>query len=222
MSIHNLAVRIAASLGHRLEADRIKENRMAFGLELLLGEIVKLICVISVSYVLGIFPEVFTIMVTAGVLRLASGGEHCTAYYRCLIGGMLCFLSLGWIGHIINPLISRGGLLLTLLVCSLTAGGILWWYAPGDTENKPINDEKELARFKKWSLIIASVYFIVMIIMMQFDRTYMLVLPMILGMIEQSFTVTPWGYCFIHGVDRALGGFRHSRQEDLQNGYSNR
>jgi len=208
MSIHELAGRCAAYIAHEIEADRSQENRMAFGLELLLGEIVKLLCVITLSYALGILPEVITITTAAGVLRLASGGEHCSAYYRCLIGGTLCFLLLGWTAHSLNPIISRTDLLLTVVICSLIVGGILWKYAPGDTENKPINTEEERTRFKKWSLIIASVYCVVMIIMMQFDTLRILVLPMIIGMTEQAFTITPWGYRFIHFIDNALGGFK--------------
>jgi accessory gene regulator B len=218
MSIHEFAGRCAAYLAHQLEADRIKENRMAFGLELLLGEIVKLLCVITISYALGILPEVLTITVTAGVLRLASGGEHCSAYYRCLVGGIICFVLLGWAAHSLNPIISRAGLPLTLFICSVIVGGILWKYAPGDTENKPINTEEERTKFKKWSLIIASVYCVVMIIMMQFETLNILVLPMIIGMMEQAFTITPWGYRFLHWVDNVLG----AKKEDAQNGYSNR
>ena len=180
MSIHELAGRCAAYLAHQLEADRIKENRMAFGLELLLGEIVKLLCVITLSYALGILPEVLTITVTAGVLRLASGGEHCSAYYRCLIGGTLCFLLLGGIAHSLNSIMSREALMAVVVICFL--------------------------------------YCVVMIIMMQFGTSNKLVLPMIIGMMEQAFTVTPWGYRFLHWVDNVLG----AKKEDAQNGYFNR
>jgi len=45
MSLHELSVRCAAYLARELEADRIQENRMAFGLELFLGELIKLILV---------------------------------------------------------------------------------------------------------------------------------------------------------------------------------
>ena len=217
MSIHEFAGRFAAYLAHQLEADRIKENRMAFGLELLMGEIVKMLCVITLSYALGILPEVLTITVTAGVLRLASGGEHCSAYYRCLIGGTLCFLLLGWIAHSLNPIISREALMLVVVICFLIVGLVLYKYAPGDTENKPINTEEERTKFRKWSLIIASVYCVVMIIMMQFETSKILVLPMIIGMIEQAFTITPWGYSFLHWVDNVLG----AKKENAKNGYFN-
>lgn len=73
MSLHELSVRCAAYLARELEADRIQENRMAFGLELFLGELIKLILVIMISLLLGILPEVLTVTLAAGFLRLASG-----------------------------------------------------------------------------------------------------------------------------------------------------
>ena len=82
-------------------------------------------------------------------------------------------------------------------------------------KNKPINTEEELTRFKKWSLIIVFIYCVVIIIMMQFEKSYLLVLPMIIGMMEQAFTITPWGYGFIHWVDNTLGSFKRSKQEDV-------
>ena len=92
MSIHELSVRFAAYLAQELNSDQRQELRMAYGLEILLGEIIKLIVIISLSWMLNILPEVLTITVTAGILRLASGGEHCSEYYRCLIGGTAWFL----------------------------------------------------------------------------------------------------------------------------------
>ena len=206
MSIHELSVRCAAYLARELEADRIQENRMAFGLELFLGELIKLILVIIISLLFGILPEVLTVALAAGFLRLASGGEHCTAYYRCLVGGITCFWVLGGIAHVLYPLLDRPHLLLAVGTGSLISAALLYMYAPGDTANKPINTDEEKTRFKRWSLIIAGLYFVLMITMMTMPLTEILVLPILIGMLEQSFTVTPWGYRFIHGVDRLLGG----------------
>ncbi len=205
MSIHELSVKWAAYLARELESDRIQENRMAFGLELLLGEIVKLALVITISYLLGILPEVLTITLVAGFLRLASGGEHCSAYYRCLIGGLSCFILLGWTAHLINPLINNSVLWLVICIGSFISGAILWQYAPGDTANKPINTLEQKKLFRKWSFIILGVYICIMVAMMQIPAARLLVLPMLIGILEQSFTISPWGYNFIHSIDRLLG-----------------
>lgn len=164
MSIHEWAVRIAGHLALELEYDHIQEARMAFGLELFLGEIIKLLCLITISYILGLLPEVLIITATAGILRLASGGEHCSEYYRCLIGGTLCFMLLGWAVHYFSPILGQQELFFIALFSFLMAEIALWKYAPGDTENKPITEEKDIIKYKKWSLIIAVVYFIIMMV----------------------------------------------------------
>lgn len=204
MSIHEWAVRIAGHLALELEYDRIHEARMAFGLELFLGEIIKLLCLITISYILGLLPEVLIITATAGILRLASGGEHCSEYYRCLIGGTLCFMLLGWAVHYYSPMLGQQELFLVALLSFLIAEIALWKYAPGDTENKPITEEKDIIKYKKWSLIITVVYFIIMMVFSAVTTLNLITLAIAVGMLEQVFTVTPWGYRFLHFIDQVL------------------
>lgn len=204
MSIHNVAVRWAAGLANELGSDQREENRMAYGLELLLGEIVKWVILISLAVVLGIWREVIIITVSASMLRLASGGEHCNEYYRCMVGGTIWFLSLGWIVRYVNTSITEGGLLLIAGISFMAAIILLAWYAPGDTENKPINSEVERTKFKRLSLIIAVVYLVFMMGTAQIETAQWVCLPVAVGMLAQVFTVTPLGYHFLHWVDRAL------------------
>jgi len=204
LSIHELSARIAGYLGRELAAERIQVARMAFGLELLFGDIIKLVIILTLAQLLGIILEVLIIMTVAAVLRLASGGEHCSAYYRCLVGGMICFLSLGWGVHILIPLLSRQMITMIALFTFLLVEFILWKYAPGDTENKPITEPADIKRFKKWSLLIGFIYLAIMMICADFDNTSAFVLPLAVGMLEQAFTVTPWGYSFMHFADRVL------------------
>ena len=204
MSIHELATRMAAYIGREVEADRLQELRMAFGLELILGDIVKLIFILTLAQLLGILQEVLVLMAAAGMLRLASGGEHCSAYYRCLLGGTICFLLLGWLVHYLNPLIAGQAVFVTALLSFLLTEIILWKYAPGDTENKPITEAADKKRFKNWSLLLGFIYFMIMLICAGFNSASAFVLPVAVGMLEQAFTVTPWGYRFMHIVDQVL------------------
>ncbi len=204
MSIHELAAKIAGHLAMELEFDHIHQARMAFGLELFLGEIVKLICLVTISYILGILPEVLVITATAGILRLASGGEHCSEYYRCLIGGTLCFMLLGWGVHYFTPMLGQQELFFVVLLSFLIAEIALWKYAPGDTENKPITEEKDKIKYKKWSLIIGVVYLVLMLVFSTVSTLNIITLAMAAGMTEQVFTVTPWGYRFLHFIDHIM------------------
>ncbi|HWQ75921.1 MAG TPA: accessory gene regulator B family protein [Syntrophomonas sp.] len=204
MSIHEISEQFAAYLARELNSDRRQELRMAYGLEILLGEIVKLLVIILCAWMLGILPQVLTITISAGILRLASGGEHCSAYYRCLIGGTAWFLFLGWV-------VRSLGVLLAPPVISVTAGwlffislAIILKYAPGETENKPINGEAERKKFKKLSVSIMVAYGAVLTLFSSLTVLNPLVLPMAAGIMAQAFTVSPAGYNFIHFIDRIL------------------
>lgn len=205
MSIHTLSVRTAAYIAKEINVDRKSENRMAFGLELLLGAVIKLLCLMVLAYYLGIFPETLTVAITAGILRLASGGEHCSEYYRCLIGGTVCFLLLGWVSWNLDQLIHYPHNMLILLFVFLPVMAALWRYAPGDTENKPITHASDKARFKRWSLLIATVLFITAFSFLLLGGTIShYSLPIAVGIIEQTFTITPLGYGFIGNIDHIL------------------
>jgi accessory gene regulator B len=204
MSIHEQSVRFAAYLAKELDSDQRQELRMAYGLEILLGEIIKLIVIISLSWILGILPEVLTITVFAGILRLASGGEHCSEYYRCLIGGTAWFLFLGWGVHFLNTFLHQptinlsAGLLFSISII------IILKYAPGETENKPISSEAERKKFKNWSVLIMFIYGFIIILSANISVLNFFVMPIAIGIIAQAFTVSPAGYGFIHFVDRVL------------------
>lgn len=177
---------------------------VAYGLEILVGEIIKIISLVILSWLLGILPEVMTIAIIAAILRLASGGEHCSAYYRCLIGVTICFLALGCSVQLLTPLLTESDLYLIAIASSLLSLAVLHKYAPGDTENKPINNESERRKLKRLSILITILYFIIMIICSKYPSMRLFVLPIAVGMTEQVFTVSPWGYRFLQFVDRVL------------------
>ena len=83
MSIHALSVKCAGYLARELGSDHRQEQRMAYGLEIILGEVIKVIILLLLAWLLGILPEILVLSFTASILRLASGGEHCSEYYRC-------------------------------------------------------------------------------------------------------------------------------------------
>lgn len=212
MSIHELAVKGAAYLARELGSDNRQELRMAYGMEILMGEIVKMILLLLLCWMLGILPEVLCITIGAGVLRLASGGEHCSEYYRCLIGGTICFILLGWGVHYSKVFFIGSGAYLIIALSILLSWSVLYKYAPGETENKPISSEQDRVKFKRLSLIIIFIYGIAMILFMNNFILRPLVLPILVGMVEQVFTVSPWGYRFMHMIDGVLNYKKWSKK----------
>lgn len=202
MSIHELAVRFAAYLAQELGSDYRQEQRMAYGLEILLGEAIKMTVIIVLSWLLGILAEVLAVTVTAGILRLASGGEHCSEYYRCLIGGTAWFLLLGWGVQSLNGLWSTEMINLGAALLYMVSALIIIKYAPGETENKPIKSLEERYKYRFWSLVTVIIYAAIMLVLAIFAHPLLLAIGV--GMLAQAYTVSPAGYSFIHFIDRVL------------------
>jgi len=85
------------------------------GMELLLTALIKSVVIMVFAYILGIFRETMVLVLTAGFFRLVSGGEHCQAFYRCLTGGALVFVALGFLTKGLNQMATYQGLLGTIV-----------------------------------------------------------------------------------------------------------
>ncbi len=199
-TLHRLAEKVAGYIAGELGIDRQKEGMLVFGLELLLGSTLELVLIMALACFFGVFRETLILVLTAGILRLVSGGEHCGAYYRCLIGGTVFFLLLGWLVNWLSSIITYQNTVL-LAIISLTAVFVtIWKYAPGETENKPLT-EADRARGKK---LVVGIFFLLvtLLLILKIDQVYPL--SVVIGMLCQTFTLTPWGYSFIRCVDRIL------------------
>jgi|LDZS01.1.fsa_nt_gi accessory gene regulator B len=202
-TIHGLAEKAAGYIARELGINKPKEGMLAFGLELLLGSALEFALITALACLFGIFRETLILVLTAGILRLVSGGEHCGAYYRCLIGGTVFFLLMGWLVKWLKSAIAFQGLILLMIITFIAVIAIIWRYAPGETENKPLT-EAERVRGRRLSFAVAGIFFAVVILLLIHKADQAYVLPVIVGVLCQSFTLTPWGYGFIRWVDAML------------------
>ena len=218
MSINSLSSRIASYMAKELNYDRRREAQLVYGMELLFTTVLKVSCIMVLANFLGTFRETLLILVVSGSLRVVSGGEHCSAFHRCLIGGATVFLLISYFAKLISPVISYQ----ELVIISVTSIGfiisILLKYAPGDTVNKPITEEEEKRRYRKLSLMVASVYLLAVFFLL-FLRVFLdVAFLIIIGLLWQCFMITPFGYRFIRSVDSLLmfvpkGGRGHGTED---------
>ncbi|MCL6447725.1 MAG: accessory gene regulator B family protein [Armatimonadetes bacterium] len=196
--IHNLAVRLAAIIATELKIEE-RRNVIAYGLEIIIGALVKLLSFIALPLALGVFPQVVAAALAGGVFRLAAGGAHCTAYYRCLVSSLATFTGTGALARCLAGY--------SLPLEGIVAGAAVWSFvialrwAPADTPAKPINNPRQRRVLKIASLLIVVIYFAAgLFASFRAD----LLLAASFGLFIQAFTVTPAGYRFIDAVDRLL------------------
>lgn len=196
--IHDLAVRLASTLSAELKMAR-PQAVMAYGLEIVIGALVKLACFVALPMVLGILPQVAAALLAGSAFRLAAGGAHCTAFYRCLASSLAVFCGLGFLARYLGSYslpvekIVTGTALLSFFVALRLA--------PADTPAKPITSPVYRKRLKIISLAVVFTYAAVTLFASLPDG---IVLAASFGLLTQVFTITPVGYRLIDMVDRLL------------------
>ena len=127
-------------------------DKMKYGLEGLYLTITKLIIIILISLILGIFKEVFLLILIFNGIRLTAFGVHAKRSIDCLISSCLFFIIFPILCiKLTIPIIIKQILFIPLVLLI----GIL---APSDTEKRPLKKKKKRLIFKFLSILIAVIY----------------------------------------------------------------
>lgn len=128
------------------------KDKIKYGLEGLYLTITKLIFIIIISIILGIFKEVVLLLLTFNGIRLTAFGVHAKRSIDCLISSSLFFILTPYICiNLIIPIIIKEIMFIPLVVMI----GIL---APADTEKRPLINKKKRTIYKVLSIIISIIY----------------------------------------------------------------
>ncbi len=207
--IHNLAVRCAAYIAANLSMEVSQQEVVAYGLEVIIGGLLKLIALIIFSVFLGIIPQLWTAYIVLAFFRLSAGGPHCSTYYGCMIWTIISLSSIGVIAKYITVDI----LVLNLMFYIAMIIGIIEVIilVPADTETKPITRAEDRRRNKLWTLAVFFGYFCLWHVL---DLPNSLRLSACLILLFQQFMLTPWGYKMMAQLDKLLI-FRPLREEEV-------
>lgn len=132
--------------------DEIKQEELKYGLVGIYLLISKLIVILILSIILGIFKEVIIFTIIYIPIRAVSFGLHATKSWICLIVSTLLFVGL--------PFISKYILLSTYIKSIIGIISIIMMYknSPADTHKRPIINKNRRLFFKYSSVIIAIIY----------------------------------------------------------------
>lgn len=202
MKMYDIASRMAGFLAGQVGLEKSKVDNVRFGLELILGEIIKLVILLIVAGILGVLPGALYAVISMGLFRLVSGGGHCEDYWRCLAFGLLVFLGAGRVGVYAAPYISQMVLIKILIVgCLVMSVAVLIW-APGEVPNRKIN-AGERVKFRKMSLACLAVWTGVTVFLVV-PHSVPVAVAGLLAMVVQAFSFTPPGYRAIDHFDVLL------------------
>lgn len=163
------------------------ENKLAelrYGLEGFYMLITKLVVIFGAAILLGIFEEAITLLVLFNILRLTGFGLHASKSWMCWIASSIVFLACPYLCISLNvPLYI---LVVVAIICWIN----FLLYAPADTKNRPLVNEKKRKRYKYITLITGAIYITLLFIV----ENMFIQNALVCAMIIQSVLIHPMVY----------------------------
>lgn len=137
------------------ETDNIKMDEYRYNLEAYYLTISKMLVIIPLSIIIGVFKEMMILLVFFNFIREPAHGLHASKSWICLVSSTLVFIGAPILAKIINiPFIYN----LLLEILGLILLGI---YAPADTKKAPIIKKENRRKFKINSIINCIILIII-------------------------------------------------------------
>lgn len=138
------------------DVDPGRREVIEYGIYMTVSEIVKMIAVILISLIIGIFRQVICVIVVFGVLRMLLGGIHSKSQLSCLITHSV--IVFGVVALSIMLKVDRLNLLIPIApFCYFT----VYKYAPADLPQKPIKSRRQRNQLRVGGSILQTVLFAV-------------------------------------------------------------
>lgn len=166
------------------DVDEERAEVILYGLQILIGELPKVIIVLAVGYLLGIFKLTILTIIMMMPYRTFSGGFHLHTHIGCIIATTVNYCGIALLGKYII----LGKTAIYILTIAIWVFGIIMirMYAPADTENVPILRETDRRRKRILSYITLTIGLIVaMVINISSISTIL-----IFGNLVQSLSIT--------------------------------
>ena len=112
-------------------------EKLNYGLEGLYLTITKLIIIIALSLILGIFKEVVGILLLFNVIRYFGFGIHAKKSSECLVSSIFSFIILPYI--LLNIKLSSTMIIIIGGICIIN----YVMFAPADTVKRPLKNKKK-------------------------------------------------------------------------------
>ena len=139
------------------DIDEIKLEEIMYGLESVYLTFEKIIFILLISLLLGIFKEVILFMLIYNIIRFTSFGAHAKNSIVCLIISSITFLGFPILS--MNIIMSNYIKIILGIICII----IFLIYAPADTEKRPIISKKRRLIYKVSTTLIGALYIILSI-----------------------------------------------------------
>ena len=164
--------------------DDVKLSEIEYGLTAIYLTISKLIIIVIISLILGIFKEMIIFLLIYNILRMPSFGIHATKTWICLVTSSIIFIGLpiACLNIHLNSILK---LIIGIIGCIL-----MFKNSPADTKKRPIVSPKRRLTYKLISTILAIIFVILSILI----NNNFISNCLIFGLILQNILISPLTY----------------------------
>jgi len=198
--VKKLSLRLAHSLGKRLQADTDDVEVYAYGLEIMLCSLIKLVLLFSLAIILHLVWSTFLVLIAWSAFRVPGGGAHMESYRHCLSTGLIILLVLAALSTLDLSLSWQLTFLILTMILAITC--IIRW-VPAGTEKKQIIQTANRRKQKRETTVVLLLWFlsVACLITLGYSHT---ALPLILGAGGGLCLITPSGYRALGWLDQIL------------------
>lgn len=206
--IEQICEKISNNISDELNFDNDKKAVINYGLFAFIQMGFCLILVMIFGELFNVFYEALIISFTSSILRKSSGGVHASSPMKCAIIGTISSVGMALISKYVQ-IDFRINVLIGIIIF-IWSYYILYKLAPVDSITKPIKNINKRKKLKKNSIMILSIYLI--IILIHFSFYYFVKNPTLLvfclciymGILWQVFSLTQNGHLFILKIDKLI------------------
>ena len=161
-----------------------KLSEIEYGLTGLYLTISKLIVIVVVALILGIFKEMITFLLIYNILRMPSFGIHATKSWICLVSSLIIFIGF--------PILCINIKLTTTIKIIIGFFGCILMFknSPADTKKRPIVNHKRRLIYKIISTILAIIFVTLSILI----KNNYISNCLIFGLVLQNILISPLTY----------------------------
>ena len=166
------------------EYDEEKLEVIEYGLETLYITITKTVVIFSLAFILGIFKEVFMILLFYNILRTTAFGMHAKKSSHCYIISSILFIGMGLICRYVNINVY------IKLIISIFSFITLIRYAPADTYKRPLVNKRKRKIYKIVTIINSLIYITAILIF----KNNPISIYLVMGILDASLMIHPLTY----------------------------
>lgn len=187
---------ISEKLVNYIYKDSSKKEKeiMTYGAKILFSTLGGYLLIFFVSSIYGVASLALTAAITAGIIRAFAGGVHASSFKGCAFLAAIIFSSLGLVVSYAGGYLTERLILLLLVGVFCLGSLIIYYYAPRDVEEKPIDSIYKRAKLKIISYIVFFILVLLNLILYLTIAADLYILASLLGISWQLFTLTPLAY----------------------------